>query len=126
MERLSPQSPYFPYVSIDPDRLNGEPVFRGTRVPIKALFDYLSEGYNLSTFLDHFEGVTQAQAQAVLNLAAGRAAEDIRQRESAPRPLRAPPVRRTADRSRREHGPAGWARQHRERQTAQSGGRRWV
>ena len=78
MERLSPQCPHFPHVSIDPDRLGGEPVFRGTRVPIKALFDYLSEGYDLSTFLEHFEGVSHAQAQAVIRLAGERYCADLR------------------------------------------------
>lgn len=70
MERLPPTSEWFPFVSIDSDRLGGEPVFRGTRVPVQALFDYLRAGYDLATFLDHFEGVTRPQAQAVLQLAA--------------------------------------------------------
>lgn len=78
VEKLSPTSPYFPYVSVSPERLSGEPVFRGTRVPVKALFDYLSEGHDLATFLDDFEGVTKEQALAVLAIAAGRTADEIR------------------------------------------------
>jgi uncharacterized protein (DUF433 family) len=71
METLSPQSPWFEFVSVDPDKLGGEPVFRGTRVPVAALFDYVKDGYDLATFLDHFHGVTRAQAAAVIELSAG-------------------------------------------------------
>ena len=78
MERLSPNSPYFPFVSVDPDRLGGEPVFRNTRVPVTTLFDYLHGGYDLATFLDHFEGVTREQALAVLALSAGGTVEELR------------------------------------------------
>lgn len=78
MERLSPQSPYYPFVSVDPERLGGEPVFRNTRVPVKTLFDYLQGGYDLATFLDHFEGVTREQALGVIALAAGGTVEELR------------------------------------------------
>jgi len=70
MERLSPQSPYYPFVSVDPERMGGEPVFRKTRVPIKNLFDYLQQDYKLEEFLDHFEGVPREHAEAVIGLAA--------------------------------------------------------
>jgi len=50
----------------DPARLGGEPVFRGTRVPVKSLFDHLSAGDSLETFLDDFPGVTRDQVQSVL------------------------------------------------------------
>ena len=54
-------------------------MFRGTRVPVQALFDYLKAGHDLATFLDHFEGVKREQAEAVIELASkqvpmGRAA----------------------------------------------------
>lgn len=78
METLSPQSPWFPYVSVDTEKLGGEPVFRKTRVPVQALFDYLKDGYDLATFLDHFHGVTREQAQAVLELSAGGVAHELR------------------------------------------------
>lgn len=71
MEQLHAGSPWFPYVSVDADRLGGEPVFRQTRVPVQALFDYLKDGYDLATFLDHFRGVTREQAEAVLELSGG-------------------------------------------------------
>ena len=43
METLSPQSPWFPFVTVDTEKLGGEPVFRSTRVPVQALFDYLKD-----------------------------------------------------------------------------------
>ncbi len=78
MELIAANSPWRPYVSVDPDRLGGEPVFRGTRVPVKALFDYLRGGQDLATFLDHFDGVTREQTEKVLDLAAGRMSVDLR------------------------------------------------
>jgi len=50
----------------NPGILNGTPVFRGTRLPVETLFDYLSDGLTLDYFLESFEGVTREQAQAVL------------------------------------------------------------
>jgi uncharacterized protein (DUF433 family) len=57
------------YVLSDPERLGGEPVFKGTRVPVRSLFEHLRGGIPLEEFLDDFEGVTKAQAEAVLELA---------------------------------------------------------
>jgi len=53
-------------ITIDPDILGGTPVFKGTRVPIKALFDYLESGYNLDEFLDCFPSVDRQMARRVL------------------------------------------------------------
>ncbi len=78
METLPRNSPWYPFVSVDTDKLGGEPVFRGTRVPVKALFDYLKDGFDLATFLEHFDGVTREQAQAVLELSAGGVANELR------------------------------------------------
>ena len=50
----------------DPDRLGGRVCFRGTRVPVDALFDNLEDGVSLDEFLEEFEGVTREQALAVL------------------------------------------------------------
>ena len=50
----------------DPDVLGGTPVFRGTRVPVKALLDYLEGGHPLAEFLEDFPTVTEAQALSVL------------------------------------------------------------
>jgi uncharacterized protein (DUF433 family) len=54
----------------DPNILGGTPVFRGTRVPLKNLVDYLAAGDSLDEFLDHFPSVKREQAKAVLELAA--------------------------------------------------------
>ena len=64
-------------VEKDPARLGGEPVFRGTRVPVKSLFDHLSAGDSLETFLDDFPGVTREQVRAVLDVAGLRLLEQL-------------------------------------------------
>jgi uncharacterized protein (DUF433 family) len=56
-------------ISIDPERLSGEPCFAGTRVPVKTLWDHLEAGDSLEVFLEDFEGVTREQAIAALELA---------------------------------------------------------
>jgi uncharacterized protein (DUF433 family) len=42
-------------IVVDKDILGGIPVFRGTRVPVKNLFDYLEAGDSLNEFLDDFD-----------------------------------------------------------------------
>jgi uncharacterized protein (DUF433 family) len=56
-------------VSVDPETLGGVPVFKGTRVPLRSLFDHLKAGDSLDLFLDDFPGVTKEQAQAAIALA---------------------------------------------------------
>ena len=53
----------------DPEILGGTPVFIGTRVPIKSLYDYLEAGDSLDEFLESFPSVTREQAVAALELA---------------------------------------------------------
>ena len=53
----------------NPGILNGVPVFRGTRLPVKTLFDHLEAGDPLAVFLDDFPDVSQEQAKAMLRLA---------------------------------------------------------
>ena len=55
-----------PEVHSDPDILGGAPVFVGTRVPVRALFDYLERGRALGEFLDDFPTVRREQATGVL------------------------------------------------------------
>lgn len=55
-------------VTRDPKILNGTPVFKGTRVPVKALFDYLSDGLSLEYFLETFPSVNRELATQVLRL----------------------------------------------------------
>jgi uncharacterized protein (DUF433 family) len=53
-------------VHSDPDILGGTPVFVGTRVPVRTLFDYVAAGDSLDEFLDHFPTVAREQAVAAL------------------------------------------------------------
>ena len=55
-------------ITCDPNILNGTPVFKGTRVPVRALFDYLSDGLSLEYFLDSFPSVNRELATNVLRL----------------------------------------------------------
>ena len=55
-------------INIDPEILGGTPVFSGTRVPIKNLFDYLETGDSIETFLQDFEGVRREQVVKVLEM----------------------------------------------------------
>jgi len=56
-------------IMIDPDIQSGAPVFAGTRVPLKNLFDYLEEGDSLDVFLKQFPSVSRQQAVEVLEMA---------------------------------------------------------
>ena len=56
-------------INIDPQILSGTPVFNGTRVPIKNLFDYLESGETLESFLEDFPSVTKEQAISILETA---------------------------------------------------------
>ena len=51
----------------NPEKMSGTPVFPGTRVPIKYLFDYLEGGESLEEFLDQFPTVSREQAVGVLS-----------------------------------------------------------
>jgi uncharacterized protein (DUF433 family) len=55
-------------INIDREILGGTPVFFGTRVPIKNLFDYLESGDSIQTFLDDFEGVSKNQVIKLLEM----------------------------------------------------------
>jgi uncharacterized protein (DUF433 family) len=56
-------------VHSDPEILGGTPVFVGTRVPVRSLFDYLEGGDTLDEFLRQFPSVKREQAIAALDLA---------------------------------------------------------
>ena len=53
-------------ISVDPEILGGKPVFRGTRVPVKTLFEYLENNHSLDEFLACFPTVTRARACRIL------------------------------------------------------------
>ena len=56
-------------VWVDPDRVSGEPCFRGTRVPIQALIDHIEGNSTLDDFLRAFPSVTREQAIRFIELA---------------------------------------------------------
>ena len=62
-------NPNEPLVTSDPGRMGGIPVFAGTRVPVRTLFDHLVAGDGLEVFLDDFPTVTRELAIAVLQSA---------------------------------------------------------
>lgn len=55
-------------INIDPEIMGGTPVFYGTRVPIKNLFDYLETGDSIEAFLDDFDSVKKEQVIKVLEM----------------------------------------------------------
>ena len=59
-------------IECDPEKVSGMPVFFGTRVPIKNLFDCLEAGESLDEFLDQFPTVTREQVLSVLELSKER------------------------------------------------------
>ena len=56
-------------ITVDPEIHSGTPVFVGTRVPIKTLFDHLEAGDSIDVFLDDFPSVSRELAVAVLEQA---------------------------------------------------------
>ncbi len=56
-----------PAVERNAERVSGAWVFKGTRVPVKALFENLEEGASVDDFLEWFPGVTREQVLNVLN-----------------------------------------------------------
>ena len=59
-----------------PEILSGTPVFAGTRVPVRSLFDYLEGGDSLEEFLHQFPSVKREQTIAVLDAACERVTAD--------------------------------------------------
>ncbi len=57
-------------VERDPEKVSGVWIFRGTRVPVSALFENLEGGATVDQFLQWFPGVTRDQVDAVLEHAA--------------------------------------------------------
>ncbi len=53
-------------ITVDPEIMGGTPVFRGTRVPIQTLFEYLEDNYTLKQFLEWFPTVSKEQAISLL------------------------------------------------------------
>jgi uncharacterized protein (DUF433 family) len=53
-------------INVNPNILGGAPVFKGTRVPVRTLFECLERGYSLEEFLECFPSVTKDMACRVL------------------------------------------------------------
>jgi uncharacterized protein (DUF433 family) len=53
-------------ITIDPEILGGSPVFKGTRVPVKSLFQYLENDYSVEEFLECFPSVSRDLVRQVL------------------------------------------------------------
>ena len=51
----------------DPAKMSGAWIFRGTRVPVAALFENLKDGASIDQFLEWFPGVTRSQVEALLD-----------------------------------------------------------
>lgn len=54
---------------VDPDRVSGEPCFKGTRVPVQVLIDHIEGNSTLDDFLNGFPSVTREQAIQFIELA---------------------------------------------------------
>ena len=57
------------FILIDPEILGGQPVFKGTRVPVEVLFDHLEKGISIDEFLLDFPTVNKEQAISVIEIA---------------------------------------------------------
>ena len=55
-----------PPITRDPGTHSGAPVFTGTRIPVKVLFDYLADGQSVDAFVQHYPSVSRAQAIAAI------------------------------------------------------------
>ena len=53
-----------------PGKVSGAWVFRGTRIPVAAVFENLEDGLTINEIVEMFDGLTQAQVKAVLDFAA--------------------------------------------------------
>jgi len=59
-------------IAVEPEIMSGAPCFVGTRVPVRALFDYLDGGHPIADFLEDFPTVTEAQVHQLLAEARAR------------------------------------------------------
>ena len=53
-------------ITVNSNILGGTPIFKGTRVPVRTLFEYLERGYTLEEFIECFPSVTKDLACLVL------------------------------------------------------------
>jgi uncharacterized protein (DUF433 family) len=67
-----------PEIEQNPKKVSGSMIFRGTRVPVAALFENLEDGATVNQFLEWFPGVTKSQVEAVLEYATASLAESAK------------------------------------------------
>jgi uncharacterized protein (DUF433 family) len=66
----APESDMTDLITVDREILGGTPVFKGTRLPIQTLFDYLEDNYALDEFLESFPSVSKEMAVGILETTA--------------------------------------------------------
>jgi uncharacterized protein (DUF433 family) len=67
-----------PAVESVPGKVSGAWVFRGTRIPVAAVFENLEDGLTVGEIVEMFDGLTQEQVKAVLDFAAQSLAAPVR------------------------------------------------
>jgi uncharacterized protein (DUF433 family) len=70
----------YPAVESVPGKLSGAWVFRGTRMPVAAVFENLEDGLTVDEIVATFDGLTREQVKAVLDFAAQSLAAPAQQR----------------------------------------------
>ena len=72
----------------NPEILGGQPVFKGTRVPVSNLIEYIESGYTVNDFLEGFPTVKKSQVKQVLNLLAKHILKVAKTQNTSRRTLR--------------------------------------
>ena len=67
-----------PAVESVPGKVSGAWVFRGTRIPVAAVFENLEDGLTVNEIVEMFDGLTKEQVKAVLDFAAQSLAAPVR------------------------------------------------
>ncbi|MFL5735243.1 MAG: DUF433 domain-containing protein [Chloroflexia bacterium] len=65
-------------INRDPEIMSGTPVFKGTRVPVQTLFEWLEDKESLDYFLENYPSVSREQAVAVLELSKDLLLSEVR------------------------------------------------
>jgi len=68
---------YHQYIIRDPQICGGEPVIKGTRVPIRTILASVAEGARIEEILEDFPTLTEQDVRAVIAFAASSAEEDL-------------------------------------------------
>ena len=58
------------FITVDPEILGGQLVFKNTRVTLDSLFDHFENGYTLDSFIEDFPSVKKEQVIAIIGIAA--------------------------------------------------------